>query len=91
METHPRPHQRVPDLCGFGLASGIPARKTSRCGACPIFRYTEKGTPWWGSNTVGIQHIYPAGGIGLDSPPELLERAPQPDPRDEPLDRLSTA
>ena len=41
----------------------------------PIFRYTERGTPWWEDNTVGIQHIYPAGGIGLDSPPELLERA----------------
>lgn len=43
--------------------------------ALPIFRYTEKGTAWWKDNTVGIQHIYPAGGIGLDSSPELLERA----------------
>lgn len=41
----------------------------------PIFRYTEKGTPWWKDNTLGIQHIFPAGGIGLDSPPDLLERA----------------
>jgi hypothetical protein len=41
----------------------------------PIFRYTEKGTPWWGDNTLGIQHIFPAGAIGLDSPPELLERS----------------
>ncbi|MCE5276759.1 MAG: glycoside hydrolase family 95-like protein [Planctomycetaceae bacterium] len=41
----------------------------------PIFRYTEKGTPWWADNTVGLQHIYPAGGIGLDSPPELLDRS----------------
>jgi alpha-L-fucosidase 2 len=41
----------------------------------PIFRYTEKGTPWWQDNTLGIQHIYPAGGLGLDSPPELLQRA----------------
>ena len=41
----------------------------------PIFRYTEKGTPWWGDNTLGIQHIYPAGGLGLDSRPELLQRA----------------
>ena len=41
----------------------------------PIFRYTEKGTPWWGDNTLGIQHIYPAGGIGLDSKLELLQRA----------------
>jgi hypothetical protein len=41
----------------------------------PIFRYTEKGTPWWADNTVGIQHVFPAGGVGLESPPELIERA----------------
>ncbi len=34
----------------------------------PIFRYTEVGTTWWGNNTLGIQHIYPGNGIGLDSP-----------------------
>lgn len=38
-----------------------------------VFRYTEKGTPWRGDNTVGIQQIYPAGQIHLDSHPELLE------------------
>ena len=38
-----------------------------------VFRYTEKGTPWWRNNTLGIQHIYPAGAIGLDSPPDVLE------------------
>lgn len=41
----------------------------------PIFRYTEHGTPWWANNTLGIQHIYPAGGIGLDSDPKQLEIA----------------
>ncbi|MCE5325706.1 MAG: hypothetical protein LLG01_04775 [Planctomycetaceae bacterium] len=41
----------------------------------PIFRYTEHGTPWWRDNTVGLQHIYPAGGIGLDSSAELIERS----------------
>lgn len=41
----------------------------------PIFRYTERGIAWFPSNTIGIQHIYPAGGIGLDSPPELIERS----------------
>lgn len=41
----------------------------------PIFRYSEKGTPWFESNTLGIQHIFPAGCIGLGSPPDLLERA----------------
>jgi len=38
-----------------------------------VFRYTEKGIDWWINNTCGIQHIYPAGAIGLDSDPKLLE------------------
>ena len=38
-----------------------------------VFRYTEKGTAWWRNNTLGIQHIYPAGAIGLDTPVEELE------------------
>ena len=40
-----------------------------------VFRYTEKGTSWWQDNTLGIQHIYPAGQIGLDSHPELVQVA----------------
>lgn len=40
-----------------------------------VFRYTEKGTDWWGDNTLGIQHIYPASQIGLNSDPLLLEVA----------------
>lgn len=40
-----------------------------------VFRYTEEGTSWWDSNTLGIQHIYPAGQIGLNSDPKLLEIA----------------
>lgn len=38
-----------------------------------VFRYTEKGVAWWGDNTLGIQHIYPAGQIGLASDHELVE------------------
>jgi len=38
-----------------------------------VFRYSEKGTAWWNDNTLGIQHIFPAGTIGLDSEPKLLE------------------
>jgi alpha-L-fucosidase 2 len=38
-----------------------------------VFRYTEKGIDWWVNNTCGVQHIYPAGAIGLDSDPKLLE------------------
>jgi hypothetical protein len=37
-----------------------------------VFRLTEKGTAWWPSCTLGIQHIYPAEQIGLDSDPKLL-------------------
>ena len=38
-----------------------------------VFRYTEKGVAWWGDNTLGIQHIYPAGQIGMASDPKLVE------------------
>ncbi len=38
-----------------------------------IFRYTEVGTEYWPGNTLGIQHIYPAMGIGPESPPELIQ------------------
>lgn len=38
-----------------------------------VFRYSEQGTAWWNDNTLGVQHIFPAGAIGLDSPPRLLE------------------
>ncbi len=40
-----------------------------------VFRYTEEGTAWWENNTLGIQHIYPGGQIGLDSDSELLRVA----------------
>ena len=38
-----------------------------------VFRYSEKGMAWCADNTLGIQHIFPAGAIGLDSDPKLLE------------------
>ena len=38
-----------------------------------VFRYTERGTPWFINNTLGIQHIYPAGAIGLDSETKWLD------------------
>lgn len=37
-----------------------------------VFRYTEKGVDWWDGNGLGIQHIYPANAITLDSKEELL-------------------
>ncbi len=38
-----------------------------------IFRYAEQGTEYWRGNTLGIQHIYPALGIGLESEPRLIK------------------
>jgi hypothetical protein len=37
-----------------------------------VFRLTEQGLDWFESNTLEIQHIWPAGGITLSSDPELL-------------------
>jgi alpha-L-fucosidase 2 len=57
--------------------------KKEKLSTCPVqvrngkevFRYSEKGTEWWGDNTLGIQHIYPAGQIGLNSDRRLLQLA----------------
>jgi hypothetical protein len=38
-----------------------------------VFRYTETGTAWRNDNTLGIQHIFPAGAIGLDSDKSLID------------------
>ena len=40
-----------------------------------VFRLSERGMEANPGNTLAIQHIYPAGVIGLDSPPRLLEVA----------------
>jgi alpha-L-fucosidase 2 len=37
-----------------------------------VFRYTEEGMDWNPGNGLGIQQIYPANAITLDSDPELL-------------------
>jgi hypothetical protein len=41
-------------------------------GGKTVFRYTETGEDWMKTNAVGIQHIFPAGAIGLGSDNELL-------------------
>ena len=51
----------------------LSAFPTQEMDGVSVFRYTEKGTDWVEGNTVGIQHIYPAGAIGPDSDPKLLE------------------
>jgi hypothetical protein len=40
-----------------------------------VFRYTETGMDWNGRGSLGVQHIFPAGAIGLGSDKELLEIA----------------
>jgi hypothetical protein len=40
-----------------------------------VFRYTETGMDWRDDNSLGIQHVFPAGALGLGSDPELLEIA----------------
>jgi alpha-L-fucosidase 2 len=54
------------------IVSNLSGFATQRKGASKVFRYTEKGTAWWPDNTLGIQHIYPAGAIGLESDSALL-------------------
>ena len=38
-----------------------------------VFRYAERGMAWCDGNTLGIQHIFPAGAIGLDIEAETPE------------------
>ena len=55
------------------ICDKISAFPTQPHGDKTVFRYSEKGTAWWAQNTLGINHIFPAGAIGLDSDPKLLE------------------
>lgn len=55
------------------ILSRLSAFPVQERGGKTLFRYAEEGTAWWNSNTLGIQHIFPAGAIGLDSDPKLLE------------------
>ena len=38
-----------------------------------VFRYSEEGRDFASINGVGLQHVYPADAIGLESSPEMLE------------------
>jgi len=40
-----------------------------------VFRYTERGMEWCDGNSLGVQHIFPAGMIGLGSEEKLLQIA----------------
>lgn len=51
----------------------IPDMGKRRFNGEKVFRLAEEGKDWNGNNTLGIQHIFPAGQIGQESGPELLE------------------
>ena len=55
------------------ICARISAFPLQERGGKTLFRYSEKGTAWVNDNTLGIHHIFPAGTIGLDSDPKLLE------------------
>ena len=40
-----------------------------------VFRYTERGMDWCDSNSLGVQHIFPVGAIGLGTEEGLLKIA----------------
>jgi alpha-L-fucosidase 2 len=38
-----------------------------------VFRYTERGMDWFKTHVTGIWAVFPAGAIGLESDPKLIE------------------
>jgi hypothetical protein len=62
---------RLTNLAPFPTYTGCPGCKTGET----VFRWTSEGRDWCGGNTIGIQHIYPGGQIGLSSDPGLLQTA----------------
>jgi alpha-L-fucosidase 2 len=54
------------------ILSNLSAFPTQERNGKKVFRYTEEGVPWWNDNGLGIQHIYPANAITLNSDKELL-------------------
>ncbi|MFD0671138.1 discoidin domain-containing protein [Cohnella sp. GCM10027633] len=40
-----------------------------------VYRYTEVGRDWSGDNSIGIQHIYPGGQVGLSNDATTLQTA----------------
>lgn len=40
-----------------------------------VYRYTEQGMAWCNGNSLGIQHIYPAGQIGIENGEDTLKIA----------------
>lgn len=57
------------------ILSHISAFPTQQRAGKTVFRYTERGMDWCDSNSLGVQHIFPCGAIGLSSEPALLQTA----------------
>jgi alpha-L-fucosidase 2 len=57
------------------ILSHMSAFPTQTRNSQTVFRYTEVGRDWNDGNSIGIQHIYPASQIGLDSDPTTLQIA----------------
>jgi hypothetical protein len=62
---------RLTNLAPFPTYTGCPTCMNGET----VFRYTEVGRDWDTGNTIGIQHIYPGGQIGLSSNATLLQVA----------------
>jgi alpha-L-fucosidase 2 len=62
---------RLTNLAPFPTYTGCPSCTNGET----VFRYTEVGRDWDTGNTIGIQHIYPGGQIGLSSDSALLQVA----------------
>lgn len=72
------------DVCGFlgiheekrekweHILSHIAEYPTQERDGKTVFRYTERGMAWADGNSLGVQHIFPVGGVGLGSDEELL-------------------
>ncbi len=65
-DKHPKWNHILAHLSGFA---------TRQVEGKTIFRYTERGVEYWQGNTLGIQHIYPALAIGLESDAQQIEIA----------------
>jgi alpha-L-fucosidase 2 len=57
------------------ILSHISAFPTQERNGHRVFRLTEHGMDWAGTNSLELQHVFPAGCIGLGSSPEILEIA----------------
>ena len=66
-------HQHILDHLSGYATWNIPDMGNRKYHGEKVFRLAEEGKDWNGNNTLGIQHIFPARQIGLESDQELLD------------------